>query len=513
MESATVKSRWTTGCALLSGIALAEMALQLTTSRQYGIFRDELYYLACARHLAWGYVDQPPLIAAVARVVTTVLGTSLPAIRLLPGVAAGALVLVTGLMARRLGGGRFAQVLAAVSIGTAPGYLFLGHVLTMNAFEPLFWMGCAYLVIVVLETRSSKLWLWLGMIAGVGFMNKHSMFFFAVAVVVGLLLTPERTQFRARWIWLGGALMLLIALPHLVWQAQHGWPQLEILRNVQRGKNYRMSAWEFLGAQIIAMGPQTLPIWVAGLCFFLISAAGKSYRPLGWAYVVLFVSFVILHGKFYYMLPVYPMLLASGAVLIERVIEEHAWKGLRTAAVTVVVAIGAATAPLALPLLPVESYIRYTRLFGVDEVKMEVHQRGRLPLVYADMFGWENLAASVARVYNSLPSEERRKTAIFASNYGEAGAIDYYGSRYGLPNAISGHNNYYLWGPRDYTGEVVIAIGGRREEYQQVFDRVEQAAVISNDYAMPYENDLPVWLCRQPRVSLLEAWPRAKHYD
>ncbi len=502
-----------TASMLLIGLALAKLTVQLVSINQYGIFRDEMYYLACSRHLAWGYVDQPPLIAVVARLVTATLGDSLVAIRLLPALAGSGLVLLTGLMARRLGGGRFAQALAALAVIVAPSYLFLHHVLTMNGFEPLFWMGCVYVVIVILQTRDAQLWLWFGLLMGVGLLNKHSIAFFAISLVVGLLLTPQRALLRERWIWTAGALAFLIFLPHLVWQVENGFPQLEILRNVQGGKNYVMSPLEFLSGQIVAIGPMTFPIWIAGLCYFLFSRAGRAYRALGRSYLVLFVIFIVLHGKFYYMLPVYPMLLASGSVFIESLIARRGWNWLKPVIVGIVVIAGAAFAPLALPLLPVETYVRYARAVGIDEVKMETHKRGSLPQVYADMFGWENMVATVAGVYHHLPADEQPKAAIFTRNYGQAGAIDFYAARYGLPNAISGHNNYFLWGPRGYTGEVVIVIGGTPEELRPRFEQVEQAATIVSEYAMPYETDLPVWVCHRLRGSLQELWPGLKRYE
>jgi hypothetical protein len=261
------------------------------------------------------------------------------------------------------------------------------------------------------------------------------------------------------------------------------------------------------------MNPITLPIWLAGLYFFLFSRSGRMYRALGWAYLVMLATFVLLHGKIYYLLPAYPMLLASGGVQVEAMIRERGWKRLKPAIIIVVLAAGAALAPMALPLLPVHTYIRYARTLGIDEIKTEIHERGRLPQHYAAMFGWENMAARVAGVYNGLPAEEKPKTAVFARNYGEAGAIDYFGPRYGLPKAISGSNNYFLWGPRNYTGEVVIMIGGKAEDHRKLFDEVEQTGTIVDEYALPWESDLPIWVCRKPRLSLQELWPRVKHYD
>jgi 4-amino-4-deoxy-L-arabinose transferase-like glycosyltransferase len=498
--------------AILLLLALAKLLLHLAAIRGYGLFDDEMYFLACGRRLACGYVDQPPLIAVVARIVTALLGDSVFAIRLLPAIAGGTLVFLTGLMAQGMGGGRFARVLAALGVIVVPTWLFFHHVFTMNAFEPLFWMGCACLTIQIVLTRNSKLWLWCGVLAGVGLLNKHSMFLFGFGLLVGLLLTRERVFLRERWIWLGVLLAFLIFLPNLVWQMQHGWPQLEILRAVRASRDVRMTAPEFLLSQVGMMNPATLPIWLGGLYFFF-SRSGKSYRALGWAYLLMLATFVLLHGKIYYLLPAYPMLLAAGGVQMERVIQQRGWNWLKPGIVIFVVAAGIALAPMALPLLPVKTYLRYTRALGIDEIKTEVYERGRLPQHYAAMFGWENMVASVADVYHGLPAEEKRKAAIFAPKYGEAGAIDYFGPRFGLPKAISGSNNYFLWGPQNYTGEVVIMLGGRREDHLKMFEQVRQAATVVHEYALPVESNLPVWVCRKPKLSLQELWPRMKRYD
>ena len=489
-----------------------KLVLHFLTNGQYGYFRDELYYLACGEHLDWGYVDQAPLIAVVARAQRAVLGDSLFATRFLPAVAGAATVFLTGLLARELGGRRFGVAPACLAVIVAPSYLAAHTLLTMNAFEPLVWVACAYMAARVLNGAGERLWLWFGVVAGLGLMNKHSTLAFGFAVVAGLLLTPARRFFLSRWLWLGGLAAFLIFLPNVLWQIAHGWPTVEVLRNADKNQNVAFSLAEFVKGQVLFMHPLTLTVWAAGLYFYL-AGAGRRWRALGLAYVVLFALMVVFRAKVYYLLPFYPVLLAAGGVQFEAWLARPRLARLKPATLALLVVGGVVTAPLALPVLPVETFIRYQRALGFEPPRMERFRLGELPQHYADMFGWEEMTAEVARVYNSLPAEERPRCAVFARNYGEAGAIDFFGPRYGLPKAIGKHQNYFLWGPRDYTGECVITVGEREEGVRKSFDQVELAATITHPYAIPHENNLPVFVCRRPKRPLKEIWPEVKCYS
>jgi hypothetical protein len=284
-------------------------------------------------------------------------------------------------------------------------------------------------------------------------------------------------------------------------------PQLELLRNAEKGKNLIVGPWQFFLGQILTLNPVTFPLWLSGLVFLLISPAARFYRALGWTYIVLFITMIVLHGKNYYLAPAYPMLFAAGAVWLESL----SAKWLRPVAVTMLIAGAVIATPMALPVLPSETFMRYSRALGMDEVATERHERGPLPQFYADMFGWKELTEHVAEVYYSLPPEERTKTGIYAQNYGEAGAIDYFGPSMGLPPAISGHNSYWLWGPRSYNSTLIV-IGGKEQDARKVFDEVTPAAQTFHRYAMPYENNMTIWICRKPRVDLKSVWPKTKKY-
>jgi len=506
-------SALTSAPAIVAYIALAKLLLNIYAARNYGYFVDELYYLACSDHLDWGYVDQPPLIAVITKLARLLLGDSLVALRFFPALAGTAKIWLAGWIARELGGGRFAQALAALAVLVAPIYLSLDHLLTMNAFEPLFWMGCILVVIRIIQTGNQKLWLWFGLLAGVGLQNKHSMLFFGFGVFVGLLATEHRRLFLQRWIWIAGVLAVLIFLPNLIWEIHHGFPTIELLRNVRNsGRNVSLSSLEFILQQILLMHPLTFPIWLAGLWYYLASQKGKSYRLLGWAYVVLLVTFLVAHGRVYYLAPIYPMLLAAGAIVFENALSQPRRSWLKPAFIALLIVGGAIFTPFALPVLPVETYIRYSRALHFEPPKIETHRTGKLPQLYADMFGWEEMAATVARVYHNLPPEERARTAIFGNNYGQAGAIDFFGPKYGLPKAISAHQNYYYWGPRDFTTESIIVLGDTREVLEKQCPSLTEVAVVHHEYSMPYEN-FSLFLCRGPKTPIAKIWPRLKKWN
>jgi hypothetical protein len=501
---------------LLGCMALGRVAVQFLGAGRYGFFRDELYYIACSRHLAWGYIDQPPLIAAIAWLARHLFGDSLVGYRVLPILAGGATVFITGLLARELGGGRWAQILAAAVILFAPLSLALGGALTMNAFEPLIWLMCAWLAVRIVNGAPERLWLLCGAIAGVGLENKHTMLVFGFALVAGLLFTSARrpdqsSVFRSKWFWLSGLVALALFLPNLMWESAHGWPQIDVVRNAQQLKNVHISPLRFLAEQILFTQPCALPLWLAGLYWCLFARAGKRYRFLGWTYIIALGVFIASGGKTYYALPVYPLLAAAGGVAVEQFAASSRTRRVPLVYLAVLVLGGVITLPFGVPLLPVETFLRYSRAIPYARgVKTERDATAALPQFYADMFGWEHTAREVAAVYYSLSKAEQANCAILAGNYGEAGAIDLYGRKLGLPSAISGHNNYYLWGPREYSGSCVILFGERAEDYKNLFGQVARAATIVNPHAMPSEQSLNVYICRKPRASLEVLWPQFK---
>lgn len=488
----------------------ATFVFHIINAGKYGYQRDELYFISCARHLAFGYVDQPPLIALVARLALTVFGDSLYAIRLLPAIAAGVTVFITGRLARRLGGGIFAQGLAMLGIALTPFYLAVGNLLTMNAFEPLLWAGAAYLFTLADEENEPIQWFGLGMVSGLGLINKYSMFFFLGSCIVAIALTPARRSLRRPGFFAAVAIALAVVAPTLVWQAQHSWAQLRVLEHAAADKNVVVGPLAFYLQQMLMMNPLAAPIWLAGLYALLFTARGAKLRWYGIAYVLLSALYLVLGAKVYYLAPIYPVLFAAGAPLLEgRLL------ALRPAAIAyplLLLAGGLAIAPEAFPLLPLQTFLRYEHVLDFRGIKMEKHPEGRVPQHFADQLGWETLVTTLAKTYDRLTPGERREAVILTRDYGQASAVDFLGPAYGLPHAISGHNNYYLYGTRGASGRVVLAIGLPAAQLRGEFRRVERVAIYRDAYVLPDFNNLPIYKCTQPREPLASWWPATKHY-
>ena len=490
--------------------AAVALLVHLLTINRYGYFRDELYYIACSRHLAFGYVDLAPLSALVLRVETTLFGTSLFALRLFPAFAHAATVVLTAVIARELGGRAWAVSLACIGALSAGVYLALGNFYSLNVYEPLFWMGCVYILIRIINGGAPQLWFWFGAAAGLGLENKHSMAFFGAGLIIALLTTRERKHFAQPWIWLGGLIALLIALPNVIWQIAHHWPTWELLNNIAHSKkNVVLGPVQFVAQQVLIMNPATLPLWFGGLIWLL---ANLRYRALGVAYLITLVIFIVLHGKHYYFAPVYPMLFAAGGVAYEK------WLGarfgwIRPAFAAVMCAAAALLAPTIMPILAPEKLVGYMRAIHFEPPRTETSHTSVLPQLFADQFGWPEMVRSISRVYHSLSAEEQQRAGIYCGNYGEAGAVDFFGPKHGLPSAISGHQNYYLWGPRGYTGELMLVLDTRADDERQQFDSVQDAGLVETSrWAMPWEQRKHIYICRGLRGTLDQLWPKLKEW-
>jgi hypothetical protein len=499
--------------ALVWSLALLNVVFLLLTYRGYGYFRDELYFNVCGHHLDWGYVDQPPLVAVAAWLGRHLFGDTLFAVRFFPAVLSGVLVWLAAAIARGMGGKTFAQFFACLAVLTAPLYVGMFSYLSTDTFQPIAWMGCAYITLRILNGESPKLWLVFGLVAGLGLEWKHAMLFFGAAFFAALLLVPERRAFREKWILLGGLVAFLIFLPNLIWEYRHNWATYELLQNIAHsGKNVVLGPGQYFLRQVVMLEPFGAPLWLAGLVWLFFARGGKRWRVLAWTYVILFVLFVAMKAKDYYLGPAYPMLFAAGAVALERWTESRR-RWLRTAYAVLLVMGGLLLAPFAKPLLPVEKFIAYEEALHLAPHSTENIRLSKLPQQYADSFGWQEMADSVAAAYNRLTPEERSRCALYGGNYGEAGALDVLGRKYGLPPAISGHQNYFLWGPRGYTGECMIIIGDNRETIEREFEQFELLPRLHNPYAIPYEDEKPIWLCRRPKLGTLpQIWPRVKRW-
>src|SRR5271165_6586459 len=507
-------ARWyASGFALVALIVGLRLLLHLLTANRYGIFRDEMYYIACARHLDWGYVDMPPFIPLVTRLFTALFGTSLFVIRLIPAIAGCGAIALTAYQAWQFGGRRFAMALSALAVAVSAVFVINGHLLGTNDFEALFWMGCASVVIRIIQTGDHKLWLWFGVLAGVGLQNKYSMAVFGLGIVVGLLLTPEREAFAHKWIWIAGGIALLIFLPNLLWNVHRDWPFVQLMHNIRASsRDVALNPIPFFLQQVLMVNPFAFPLWLAGLGWLFFGREGRRYRVLGWAYVVTLAFFMMKHGKDYYVAPAYPMLLAAGGVVCEAWVERTRRAWLKPVFVLVLVVPALVFMPLIAPVISPSQFVAFLRaIHFTPPVSEHSHARSPLPQYYSDELGWEAMVAEVARVYHNLPPDVQAKTAIKASNFGEAGAIDYFGPKYGLPKAVCFHQNYWYWGTHGYTGENIIVVNESNPEHlKRLSEHAEKVGHFEYPYAL---ENFDIWYAQGLKLSLQDVWEHEKTWD
>ncbi|CAA9564424.1 MAG: hypothetical protein AVDCRST_MAG73-4024 [uncultured Thermomicrobiales bacterium] len=483
-------------------LAATKLIIHLLVGGRYGYHRDELYYLAGGDHLAWGYVDHPPLTPFLARLVGDVFGNSLFWLRLLPAVAGTVIVVLAALLAREFGGRTWSPVLAAFAVLVAPIFLAANALFQTVSFDQLWWVVALLLVVKLLKGADQRLWLALGIVFGVGLETKQTILLLAGGLAVGLLSAPTRAWFRAPWPWLGGAIALLIWAPNLAWQATNNWPSVEFSRNNNAAWRQETNLFESFIGQITLVGPFGLALWIAGW-WFLWQAREGRYRPLAVAYAVIAAAMLAINAKYYYLGPFYPVLLAAGAVAAER------WFATATAARRrVVVGVAALAAigtlpivPLLMPALPVQTAKDTGYLEASDDLSEQI--------------GWPELAEAVAAVHATLPEPERATAAILTGNYGQAGAIDRYGPALDLPSAASAHNSYALWGPgRLVTADAVIVLGLSESTRVDLFDRCDLAATSRNRLGVDNEEQgRPIYVCHALRMPVGAAWERLTHYD
>lgn len=511
MTEETQRDHPRTAWVLITAIAAVQFVAHLVTNGHYGMFRDEFYYLACADHLDWGYVDQPPLSIALLAAWKAIAGDSVQAIRILPALAGASVVVLAGMLARELGGSRFAQGFAALAAAAAPAYIAMTGFYSMNAFELVVWTAAFYLLARLFNTGQKRIWVPLGLLLGVGLLNKISVFVLGAGIAGGLLLTRWRGQLRSGHLWAGVAIALVLFVPHVIWQVTHGWPTLEFIANAKKYKIAEFTPPAFLLEQLMLMHPILFPLWFAGLGYLLYSRSMAPYRIFGWVFVIALVILVVQKSKPYYLVPAFTPLLAAGSVALERV-GRRRMRWVKPVSVALVAVTGVAIAPLAMPILPVKTLVRYQAAIGLRPSADENSEEAELPQLFSDRLGWREMTGVVASVYEGLPESERERCIIYTGNYGEAGAISYYGRSYGLPRVVSGHNNYFLWGPGEVEPEVLIAIGAGRRGLEQVFEEVTEAAVVDTPYSRPGERGLTVYVARRPKVSLLEGWAATKQF-
>ncbi|MFA6241863.1 MAG: glycosyltransferase family 39 protein [Candidatus Hydrogenedentales bacterium] len=489
---------------VLGAFALLKILINGLFIGRYGIQRDELYFVVCGQHLDFGYVDHAPLVPWIARLSTELFGDSVYALRVFPLLAGGLSVFLVGLLAREMGGRRFAQVLAALAAIIAPAYLRANSILHIPTFEIVFW-SLAFLVLIrIVRDDKPRLWLVFGLIAGLGLLNKPTMLFLGVGVVAGLALTKHRKHFLSPWLWAGGLIAFAAFSPNLLWQWNNDWAMWRFVKQLNAEDMSAVSFPVFMLGQVLYFHPLNVVVWSAGLWFLLFAPAGKPFRVVGVACVTVFLILVIAKSKVYYLGPAYTALFAAGGVAPGNFLDARKARWPRRAVLGAMVLAGFWLGPVALPGLPIEIAPEYMQKATGGIINAIAAQE--IMGDWRDQFGWEDKVEVVARVYQSLTPEERRACIVFCGNYGQASAINFYGRNHGLPYAISNSMTYYLWGPGERSGEVLIAIGAKRQGLEQIYADVVQADTFVSESVRDFENNLPVFVCRKPTAPLREAW-------
>jgi hypothetical protein len=475
----------------------------------YGYFRDEFYFLVCGHHLAWGYVDQPPLVALQARVAEALFGLSPTGIRTFSFLAGGVTVGLTGMLAWQLGGRRSAQLLAMTAVLAAPVFLGTANFMSMNSFEPAFWMGALWVVLRLADgSAAPRAWLLFGLLAGLGIENKHSTVFFLVALLLGLILSPQRRILVSRWCLAGVAVLILLAMPNFLWQWVNHFPTYEFLNRVAHSdKNLKLPPLEFLWEQVKILLWETAPLWIGGLVWLAFARAGRPWRFVAFTYLIFLAMMMAMHAKDYYVSPIYPVLFAAGSVAFGR-LTRRSWP-LIAASVNFFVILCFITGPIVLTILPPDKYNAFTAIFAPNSARSEKFT-SPLPQVLSDRFGWQEMVEGFAARYNALPAGERAHTAIFCGNYGEASAVNILGPKYGLPTAISGHQNYYFWGWNGYTGESVLTLGNDPKDYDN-YEQVIDLGPFDAPWIMDIEHRHYFWL-RHRKRTYADDWPSVKYW-
>jgi hypothetical protein len=510
LRAATARTgHWTWSNRLALALAAIPFFLHALAFNRYGFFRDELYFIVCGRHPAFGYVDQPPLTPLLAA-ASQATGRSLWLLRTIPALFQVASVVTACALARLLGGGRTAQVFTGLCAGLSPLLLAMAGLLETTALEPFFWTLVLYALLRAILRNEPRWFIAAGVAAGFALETKYTIAFFLVALMAGLIGAGPRRVFTERSFWIGVAVAALLAAPNLEWQAVHGWPMSEVLRNDAAVKNVALEPAAWMVQQVVIYSPLMAPVWLTGIAALTM---WRRTRFVGAAAVLVYAAFFALHARDYYLAGLYPVLFAAGGTALERVLRIST---VRYVYATLLVATSVIVAPIALPLLDEKTLIAYrssAEAVIAERPAQESSERyavSVLPQHFADMHGWGTIVERVTDVERTLSAADRAHTAIFTQNFGEAAALDVLGD--GRIPVISGHNNYFLWGPHgEHT--IFIIVGGSRSDYERSFGDVRQAATVDNPYARPDQIGVRIFVARRPRHGRLPFWHGVRHYD
>lgn len=511
------KKSLTSTNAYLIYLALVDFIFHILIATNYGYFRDELYYIVSGtQHLSLGYVDFPPFIAYVAAVLGVITNDSLLSIHIVSAFVESLLVILTGLIARELGGGRRAQVLASFTTLISLGFLADGLLFSPDTFDQLWWALFAYIIIKLINDNNPKLWLYPGFTLGLGLLTKLTILFFVLALGFSFLLFPRSREYlKSKWLLVGGAISILFILPMIYWNAINQWPMLNFYLEF-RGDVSGGGPISFTFTQIATLNFLNIIICILGLFFYLKKNDKYEYRPFGLAFILLFVFMLVLNMKPYYFFPIYTIMFAAGAMILEKGLTTNIgrvrWAGTRPyLAVTVLI-----TVFLVPEVLPILSPGTMISIYGVSTMNTSSAETGPLPQVLGDRLGWNEMVTQTLQVFKGLPIADQSQSCIFTANYGEASAINFLGKNTGLPLAISGHNNYYIWGPGSCSGKVLLTLGVTLPPNQTIYQNVTLMTTINCQYCMNLESNVPVFLLTNPYNNSFDInafWSSLRHYD
>ena len=512
MKQFLLSKKLTSTNAILIYLSLFKLILLIIFAGNYGLFRDEYYYIATSNHLAWGYVDLQPLSAVILAVSRWIFGDSIFGIRIFSYIAGSAIVFVSGLIAREMNGSKFAQIFTAFLVIFSGVILGNSGYFSMNSFDILLSALMFYFLIRLINTNNQKLWLVIGLLFGIGLENKLTFLFLGFGLAVGLLLTKHRNQLKSKELWIAVAIAVIIFLPNIIWQISNHFPTLEFMHNAAAYKNKPMSIREFTLGSLNELNPGYILFPFMAIYFLFFHKQGKAYNIIGWIFISVFLVFAFDNGKPYYMGVLFPVMLAAGVVGADYLIEKYLRNYVRVILVIIVIPFVFMVTPFAIPVFNVNTFIKYSETLGIKPESGERSKLGFLPQFYADRFGWKDMVKEVAKAYNQLSPEEKKEALIFGQNYGEAGAVNFYRKKYNLPQAISSHNNYWIWGyPKGYKGKVLIVIGSNYKSNSEFFNYVKLAAHHSSKYGMSYEN-VDIFICKDPKEDLSKIWDKIKHF-
>lgn len=487
--------------ALLGGL------IHLPWIREYGWFRDELYYLACAQRPTWGYVDQPPLSIMLLRAVVSVFGDDIAVVRSIAVVTMSCVFGLTAAIARRLGADDWSACMAGLASAIVPVYLVLGHIYSMNGLDVLAWTLAAWLVLRQMEDEQGWRWPVLGLVLGAGLLNKLSVLWLLAGLLVALLFTPWRTWLRKPGPYVAVAIALALFSPYVVWQAQHHWITLEFMRNALLAKMRPIPPWEFVATQLVVMHLAVAPFYLGGLWWaFRVDKESKG-KVFAWVFLTV-VAILLLNSRSRpnYLSPAYPPLIAAGAVWLGAKLRGRTW---RLGATGALLAFAAPSTMLVIPTVPIDKLVQGLELLPVQPPREEKGETSPAQ-GYADMIGWHELALAVDRALDALPPQDRARARVFTSNYGEAAALEYYSREFGFPSILSGHNNYWLWGWDGWDGSVLVVVNEIKPELRARFASFTEVGRVHAPHAMPEQRNAPIFIARGLRGTVVEFWREAR---